>query len=280
MSQVARGAKFAEQTRTRPPINERASAFPDPEAAPADGPLAYSKTLTTEQLIDAYQHGIFPWFNSDRQPVLWWSPNPRAVLEPAALHISRSLAKRLRSRRYDVSVDTAFAATVAGCAAPRRGQRGTWITPRMAKAYQRLFEIGLAHSVEVWRDGVLIGGVYGVSLGRMFFAESMFSRAPDASKVALAHLGGQLLDWDFTLIDCQLMSDHLRRLGAVPMPRREFLGLVAANRDAPTRPGPWRLTAAPRQRPSPRGAIAGAQDGARRPPRTPARQRSSNHGSG
>lgn len=226
----------------------RGSAFPDPDLAPADGPLAYSKTLGTEQLVDAYLHGIFPWFNSDREPVLWWSPDPRAVLAPEAMHISRSLAKRLRSGRYAVSADTAFAATVAGCAAPRQDQAGTWITPRMAKAYQRLFDIGLAHSVEVWRDGALVGGVYGVSLGRMFFAESMFSRAPDASKVALAHLAGQLLHWDFTLIDCQLMSDHLRRLGAAAMPRREFLRLLAANREAPTRAGAWRLTAAPVER--------------------------------
>ena len=221
------------------------SEFPDPNRAPADGLLARSDEMGTERLIDAYSHGIFPWFDRDDRQVLWWSPNPRAVIKPARLRISRSLAKRLRSRCYEVTADRAFAETVAGCAAPRRNQQGTWITPRMAKAYAGLYQIGLAHSVEVWRNDALVGGIYGVSLGRMFFGESMFSRARDASKVALAHLAAQLAAWRFTLIDCQMMTDHLRSLGAAPIPRGQFLRLVAANRQAPTLQGPWRLRAPP-----------------------------------
>ena len=217
------------------------SEFPDPNRAPASGLLAYSEELGAERLIDAYSHGIFPWFDSDDRQVLWWSPNPRAVIEPARLHVSKSLGKRLRSRSYEVTADRAFAETVAGCAEIRPNQNGTWITPRMETAYRELFEIGLAHSVEVWRNDALVGGLYGVSLGRMFFGESMFSRAPDASKVALAHLAAQLAAWRFTLIDCQMMTDHLCSLGAVAMSRGQFLRLVAANRQAPTLRGPWRL---------------------------------------
>ncbi len=219
------------------------SAFPDPSQAPPDGLVAYSDELTPERLLDAYAHGIFPWFNSDREPVLWWSPDPRAVMAPTALHISKSLAKRLRSGAYRVTADCAFAEVVAGCAAPRAKSPGTWITARMRASYRALFEMGFAHSVETWRDEELIGGLYGVSLGRMFFGESMFSRVADASKVALAHLARQLDAWDFTLIDCQIINDHLRSLGAQAMPRRRFLALVAANNAFPTRRERWRFDA-------------------------------------
>ena len=197
--------------------------------------------LSPERLLDAYSHGIFPWFHNDEDPVLWWSPDPRAVLRPERLHISKSLRKRLKSGRYRVTVDRAFAKVVAGCAAPRAHQPGTWITPRMASSYEALAKLGFAHSVETWRDDELVGGLYGVSLGRMFFGESMFSRQPDASKVAFAHLAAQLACWGFKLIDCQIMNDHLRRLGAVFARRQDYLRLVYANNNAPTLRGPWRF---------------------------------------
>ena len=221
------------------------SAFPDPATGPRAGPLAQGGAIAPALLLDAYSHGIFPWFGSDRGAVLWWSPDPRAVLPPGALRISRSLAKRLRAGRYRVTLDQDFAAIVAGCAAPRRGQSGTWITPRMMEGYGALHRLGYAHSVEVWQGEALVGGLYGVSLGRMFFGESMFSAAPDASKVALAHLARQLGVWRFALIDCQIMNDHLESLGARPMPRQRFLELVAANGKRRTRRGRWRLDAMP-----------------------------------
>ena len=215
------------------------SAFPNPNRAPKDGPLALGGDLSPERLLDAYSHGIFPWFENDAQPILWWSPDPRAVLAPTELRISRSLGRQLRAGRYQVTADQAFADVVAGCAAPRRSRDGTWITGRMQCAYGDLHRAGYAHSVEAWRGDELAGGLYGVSLGGMFFGESMFSRAADASKVALAHLARQLAAWDFTLIDCQMPTEHLRSLGAREMSRADFLRLVAANNDAPTRRGNW-----------------------------------------
>lgn len=215
------------------------SAFPDPNLASADGLVAYGGDVNPERLIDAYSHGIFPWFDDDDEPVLWWSPDPRAVMAPSELRVSRSLAKRLRSDRFRVTVDEAFAEVTAACAEPRRSSRGTWITPRMRAGYHALHEMGLAHSVETWVDDKLVGGLYGVSLGRMFFGESMFAKESDASKVALAHLAHQLDIWNFTLIDCQLPNDHLATLGARTMPRRDFLALVHANNGQPTRRGRW-----------------------------------------
>ena len=224
------------------------SAFPNPIRAPKDRPLALGGDLSPERLLDAYSHGIFPWFENDAQPILWWSPDPRAVLAPTELRISRSLGKQLRSGRYEVTADQAFADVVAGCAVPRRSGDGTWITRRMQRAYGNLHRAGYAHSVEAWRGDELAGGLYGVSLGGMFFGESMFSRATDASKVALAHLARQLAAWNFTLIDCQMPTDHLRSLGAREMPRAEFLRLVAANNAAPTRRGSWVFDAHPAER--------------------------------
>lgn len=218
------------------------TAFPDPALAPADAPVAYGGDLRPERLLDAYRQGIFPW-PDDHGPVRWWCPDPRAVLVPEGLHIAKSLRKRLRSGRYQVSADRAFPDVIAACAGPRRGQTGTWITPRLMEGYQALFNLGFAHSVEVWRAGALVGGLYGVSLGRIFFGESMFSHAPDASKVALAHLARQLVRWRFALIDCQVMTDHLARLGAVFLRRRDFLRVVRVNNAAPTMAGAWRLDA-------------------------------------
>ena len=217
------------------------SVFPNPDRAPADGLVAHGAEVTPRLLVDAYSHGIFPWFSNDADPVLWWSPDPRAVMQPRDMRIARSLAKKLGSGVFRVTMDRAFAEVTAGCAEPRGGSRDTWITPRMRAGYQQLHDLGLAHSVETWRDDVLVGGLYGVSLGRMFFGESMFSRAADASKVALARLAGQLDAWDFNLIDCQLPTEHLASLGARAMPRRDFLELVAENRGYPHRLGPWRF---------------------------------------
>ena len=205
--------------------------------------MARGADLAPGRLLDAYAHGIFPWFDSDDDPVFWWSPDPRAILVPEDLHISKSLAKRLRAGYYRITVDTAFAEVIAGCAAPRAKSDGTWITRRMEDAYVELHELGFAHSVEAWRDGELAGGLYGISLGRLFFGESMFSRRPDASKIALVHLARQARTWRFPLIDCQIMTDHLRSLGAVAIPRIQFLRLVAANNRMETRRGRWTFDA-------------------------------------
>jgi leucyl/phenylalanyl-tRNA---protein transferase len=221
--------------------------FPSPERALTEpnGLLAVGGALTVPWLLAAYERGIFPWFNDDREPILWWSPDPRAVLLPGRLKIRRSLAKRLRNGGFRVSLDEAFARVTAGCAAPRsiEGQRvrGTWITPAMQAAYLRLHEAGYAHSVEVWDGDALAGGLYGVSLGRLFFGESMFTRERDASKVALCVLARQVERWGFELIDCQVMNPHLESLGVVELPRSEFLTCVRANDLAATRRGPWRL---------------------------------------
>ena len=215
------------------------SVFPDPNGATPEGLVAYGADLTPTLLIDAYSHGIFPWFDDDAEPVLWWSPDPRAVMAPADMHISKSLAKRIRSGVFHVTVDMAFAEVTAACAEPRGDRAGTWITRKMRAAYRQLHDLGLAHSVETWRGNDLVGGLYGVSLGRMFFGESMFSRVPDASKVACARLARQLDRWGFTLIDCQIPTRHLASLGAREMARCRFLELVAANRRHPDRRGRW-----------------------------------------
>ena len=223
------------------PAADAEIAFLDPRHAGPEGLVAIGGDLSPRLLLFAYGHGIFPWFNDDLGPVRWWSPDPRAVLSPTAMNISRSLARRLRNGDYSVTLDAAFPAVVENCAAPRKEGDGTWITPAMRAAYVRLSEMGFAHSAETWCEGELVGGLYGVSLGTMFFGESMFSRRPDASKVALAHLSRQLAAWRFELIDCQIMNDHLKSLGAWPMRRAEFLDRLARNRLRPTRQHPWRF---------------------------------------
>lgn len=198
--------------------------FPDPGLALSDpnGLLAIGGDLSPTRLLNAYRQGIFPWFNPD-EPILWWSPNPRCVFVPGTVHISHSLAKRIRKGGYALSFDRAFSETLAACAGARRRDRGTWLGADMQSAYRSLHRSGMAHSVEVWREGQLIGGLYGVALGRMFFGESMFSVETDASKLALVHLSQQLLDWGFPLLDCQVASPHLLRLGAYNMSRANFL---------------------------------------------------------
>jgi len=206
------------------PWLERNTPFPPLSRALRDpnGLLAAGGDLSTARLIDAYRRGIFPWYSAD-QPLLWWSPDPRMVLVPAEVKISRSLGKRLHKLDYEVRVDSAFVSVMRACAAPRNGQEGTWITRDMIAAYSELHRRGLAHSVETWIDGELVGGLYGVALGRMFYGESMFTRATDASKIALAHLARQLARWEFGLIDCQMQTAHLASLGAREIPRAAFV---------------------------------------------------------
>lgn len=196
-------------------------AFPDPRRAPADRPLAAGGDLGVERLAAAYRRGVFPWY-SEGEPILWWSPDPRTVLAPAELRVSRRLARRLRRGEFEVTENAAFDEVVRGCAAPRRDGGGTWITPAMQAAYAALHRAGHARSLECWRDGALAGGLYGVAVGALFCAESMFSRAPDASKAALAALCGR----GYALIDCQVPSAHLLGLGARPVRRAEFLSVL------------------------------------------------------
>jgi len=195
-----------------------------------DGLLAAGGDLSATRLLEAYRHGIFPWF-SPGEPVLWWSPDPRMVLIPQEFKLSASLAKILRNSNYQVRTDTAFEQVIRACAAPRGGQRGTWIDEQMIAAYCTLHSLGYAHSVETWMDGKLIGGLYGVTLGRMFYGESMFSLASNASKIALAHLTRQMERWNAGhltnaatgMIDCQMYTPHLASLGAKKIPRGEFV---------------------------------------------------------
>jgi len=198
--------------------------FPDPALALLDpnGLLAIGGDLSPGRLLNAYRQGIFPWFNPD-EPILWWSPDPRCVFVPGAVHVSHSLAKRIRQGGYAVSFNRAFADTLAACASVRRRGVGTWLGAEMQAAYIKLHRSGVAHSVEVWRQGQHIGGLYGVAIGRIFFGESMFSVETDASKLALVHLARQLRDWGFPLIDCQVSSPHLLQLGAHTLPRTDFL---------------------------------------------------------
>jgi len=225
--------------------------FPDPNGALPDGLLAVGGDLSLARLTAAYAHGIFPWFN-EGDPILWWSPDPRMVLEGQALKVSRSLGKKLRQLQQaeahaaadtssgstlQIRLNTAFAAVMQGCAEPRSTQAGTWISPAIQAAYTAWHLAGRAHSVEAWQGERLVGGLYGVSLGGIFFGESMFSRASDASKLALVYLVRYLLRHGVSHIDCQQQTGHLARMGAAPMPRHDFLALLAdrLSRSAP----PW-----------------------------------------
>jgi leucyl/phenylalanyl-tRNA--protein transferase len=199
------------------------SPFPPLDAALDDpnGLLAAGGDLSPARLLAAYQHGIFPWYN-EAQPILWWSPDPRMVLFVGEFKLPRSLRRVVRQRRFEIRADTAFREVMEGCAEPRRGQSGTWITAAVIDAYTALHREGHAHSLEAWREGELVGGLYGVTIGRMFFGESMFTRETDASKVALVKLVAMLGHMGMPLIDCQQETEHLARLGARPIPRRKF----------------------------------------------------------
>lgn len=214
-------------------------AFPPPELAEPDGLLAIGGDLAPERLLLAYRMGIFPWY-SPGQSILWWAPSPRLVLLPTEIHISRRLARKLKQARFQVSSDTAFAEIMAECARIREEKgEGTWIDEAMQEAYGRLHRLGHAHSVECRREGKLVGGLYGVALGRVFFGESMFSRETDASKISLIHLAAKLSEAGYLLIDCQMPTAHLQRLGTSLMPGREFYDLLArATKGAAV--WPWR----------------------------------------
>jgi leucyl/phenylalanyl-tRNA--protein transferase len=226
------------------PFLDTDDPFPPPELAlqQPNGLLAAGADLSPSRLLDAYAQGIFPWFGRE-DPLLWWSPDPRMVLYVRELRISRSLRRTIRSGRFRVTMDTAFGEVISGCAEPRPGQDGTWITPEMHAAYCQLFDMGYAHSVETWVGDRLAGGLYGVSLGRMFFGESMFTRETDASKVGFVHLVTQLGRWKMPLIDCQMPTSHLASLGAREIPRAIFLDEVSRLVREPPPPTPWRLDA-------------------------------------
>jgi len=216
------------------------SPFPDVSLAEFEpnGLLAVGGDLSPMRLVSAYRQGIFPWY-SEQEPILWWSPDPRTVLFPDHLKISRSLRKTLRKGLFQVSMDQGFQQVIEACAAPRRDSPGTWLTREMILAYRQLHELGLAHSVEVWQEGRLVGGLYGVAIGGVFFGESMFSRVSDASKVALVHLCEQLLAWGFRMVDCQVYTQHLVSLGADEIPREAFCRHLDDWCKLPGRPGPW-----------------------------------------
>ena len=215
--------------------------FPPPDYADPSGLLAVGGDLSKERLLEAYRLGIFPWY-SDDQPILWWSPDPRLVLDLKDFIISRSLRKTLKKGVFQVTFDRAFEAVIQACAAvPRTAQNGTWITEEMQEAYINLHGLGYAHSVESWFGGKLAGGLYGVSLGKAFFGESMFHLKTDASKVALATLVETLKTWDFQFIDSQMTTEHMLRLGAKELPRRIFLKRLQSALRHPTKRGRWRI---------------------------------------
>ncbi len=214
--------------------------FPPAELGPADGPLAVGGDLSVDRLLSAYSLGIFPWYNEP--PILWWSPDPRMILQPNDLRINRSLARALRTSTVSVSFDTAFAAVIRACQAPRKGEAGTWITDDMVTAYEELFRLGFAHSVECWQEGRLVGGVYGVALGGAFFGESMFTIVNHASKIGFVRLVGHLRHLGFTLVDCQVPSPHMAAFGATLVSRSAFLAQLKHAVTQPLPPGHWQST--------------------------------------
>jgi leucyl/phenylalanyl-tRNA--protein transferase len=216
-------------------------AFPSPELAEEEGILAVGGDLSKKRLLLAYSMGIFPWY-SDDSPVLWWSPDPRLVLFPEKLNVSRSLNQTIRKDIFNVTFDAAFESVIKHCASIKRGKdTGTWITDDMIDAYTRLHCSGYAHSVEVWHKDRLVGGLYGISLGAAFFGESMFSKVSNASKIALVTLAQQLKKWKFSVIDCQVTTGHLKSLGAEEIPRSEFLEILQKALKRPARKGLWKF---------------------------------------
>jgi leucyl/phenylalanyl-tRNA--protein transferase len=216
----------------------RQPEFPPPEMAEREGVLAMGGRLDVPWLLAAYRRGIFPWY--DRPPILWWSPDPRLVLFPEEVHVSRRLARTIRSGRFETRVDTAFREVMKGCAAiPRRHEIGTWINADILRAYGELHDAGYAHSVESWRDGRLVGGIYGVRIGGAFFGESMFARESDASKVALVALANECRTRGIGLIDCQVTSEHMLRMGAREIRRAEFQARIKTLVELPIGPGRW-----------------------------------------
>lgn len=228
---------------TRRPLPFRIPADAPPDAFPPDatalaepnGLIAVGGDLSPARLVAAYRRGIFPWYE-EGQPILWWTPDPRLIIDPRRFHVSRSLRRRLNRGHFEIRVDTAFAEVVAACAQPRRGATGTWLTAAMQTAYGQLAELGYGHSIEVWREQRLVGGVYGIAMGAAFFGESMFSRETDASKIALHALCQRLAPCAAALLDCQVASPHLVSLGAQLLRRSVFLERLEV---AVAAPGPW-----------------------------------------
>lgn len=216
-------------------IDRYSDTFPPLESAlrSPDGLLALGGDLSSQRLVSAYRHGCFPWY-SEGQPLLWWSPDPRTVLFPDELHVPRSLRKTMRNHQFQITYDQAFAAVIKTCAEPRDNHGGTWITPAMQAAYCELHRLGHAHSVEVWQQTELVGGLYGVAMGQLFFGESMFTRVSDASKVGFVTLVQDLQQAGFVLIDCQMPTEHLARFGARDIPRRQFQQYLQQHLDQPT----------------------------------------------
>lgn len=214
--------------------------FPDPNGAEANGLLAYGGDLSPERLLTAYAQGIFPWPHDESDPLLWFSPDPRTVLLPDQVHLSRSLKKVMNKQDFEVRFDTTFREVITACATVRRkGARGTWITGEMIEAYCRLHDLGFAHSVETWEKGILVGGLYGISLGAAFFGESMFTYGNNGSKIALATLLQHLHTWRFHFLDCQMSSELVSRLGAANWDRRHFQHALKNALQIPTRQGKW-----------------------------------------
>ena len=224
----------------------RTYTFPPLEAASPEGLLAVGGDLNPDRLLSAYRQGVFPWF-SDGQPILWWSPDPRAILYPADLHISRSLRKSLRTQGFAVTADRAFDDVIQRCAESRNAREGTWITSGMQEAYCTLHRMGYAHSVETWQNGQLVGGLYGLAIGKAFFGESMFSQITDASKTALVALSVSLTASGYHFIDCQVVSEHLSSLGAKAVPRYRFSSELKQAVETPVNETPWNWTIAARE---------------------------------
>lgn len=225
-------ALLSETTFDFPPVSH---AMQEP-----NGLLAVGGDLQPQRLLNAYAAGIFPWYEED-QPILWWSPDPRMCLTPDAVIVSRSLRKTIRKQEFSVTMDSAFERVISLCGQTRAVFPGTWINPAMQNAYCEMHRLGHAHSVEVWQDHELAGGLYGIAMGRMFFGESMFSLSSNASKVAFVYLCRQLQAWDFRVIDCQMPTDHLFSLGATEMSRDEFQKLLHRNRREKLTPGRWTM---------------------------------------
>jgi leucyl/phenylalanyl-tRNA--protein transferase len=234
------GSMFEEETYLIPPLSDYSYSFPNPRFASDEGLLAYGGDLSSTRILTAYRNGIFPWY-SEGDPILWWSPDPRLVLYPERFKVRKSFRRVLRSGRFTVTFDHRFADVIRYCATvPREGQNGSWIVPQMQEAYIRLHEEGYAHSVEVYKEGELVGGLYGLSMGKAFFGESMFSLVPDASKVAFKALSDVLAQRGYDFIDCQMRTDHMVGLGAIEIPRAQFLDALEATLQKPSHIGSWR----------------------------------------
>ncbi len=220
-------------------LNDEDCFFPPADRANKDGLLAFGGDLSPQRLVVAYANGIFPWYN-ENQPLLWWSLDPRLIIRPGEMRVSKSLRRTIRSGKFEVRIDTNFREVMLHCAAtPRKGQDGTWIQDEMVEAYCELHNLGIAHSFEAYQDGELVGGLYGVSIGKVFFGESMFHTVADASKVAFYHLHQFLQEHDFKLIDCQQETSHLMSLGAYSIPRKDFLEELKVLTVEPTLAGNW-----------------------------------------